>query len=153
MAADSIICLVYINPEGIAKSVLDTIKTQITNGLDSDDGINAWSVHFEEVTLPYRDLLAKARCVTQLDAGCFYILNKDSADKGAVLCVETQVYTDVKGLTYRFPSAASSRKFYLAPEFASAMAVNLSIANMDWEDFSNEFGHAQLKLGEVCKPW
>ena len=52
MAADIVGCLVYINPEGIAESALDTIMTQITNGLDTDNGILARSVQFEEVTLP-----------------------------------------------------------------------------------------------------
>ena len=148
MAADDISCLVYINSEGISKDTLDDIKTKIIKG--EHDEMSGESVHFEESSLPYRDLLAKARAITRLDAGCFYILNKHTADKGAVLCVETQVYTGLKGLTFRYPSAASSRRFYLAPEFANIMAANLSIANNDWEDWSHDFGHAQLKRGEVA---
>ena len=99
---------------------------------------------------PYHTATCKARGTTQLEAGCFYMLNKDTANKGAVLCVETQVYTGLKGLTFRYLSAASSRRLYLAPESANMMAANLSIANMDWEDWSHGFGHAQLKRGEVA---
>lgn len=36
---------------------------------------------------------------------------------------------------------------------AGTMAVNLSIANMDWEDFTSGFGHKELKKGEVSKPF
>lgn len=118
-------CLLYINPEGIDKKLLNSIKSRVLNGPSDDDDHNSDDVHMEYVTLPYHDLLAKARGISDLDAGCFYILNKDSADKGAVLCVEVKCYPDVKGMTYRFPSAATSRKFYLHPEIASVMAVHI----------------------------
>lgn len=146
-------CLVYVNPEGIDADTLNNIKSQVMNGLPSDDGINNDTIHMEETSLHYPDLLAKARAIESLDANCFYVLDKDSSDKGAVLCVEAKLYTDVKGMSYRLPSSATTRRFYLRPEFASAMAVNLSIANMGWEDFDSDFGHAHLKRGEVSKPW
>ena len=151
--AEDMTCLVYINPEGIDKHVLEAIKGKVVHGLDDDDGMNAWSVHFEEVALPYRDLLAMATANKSFYNSCFFILNQESAKKGAVLCCETRSYIDLKGMAFRYPSAASTRRFYLAPAFASAMAVNLSIANMDFEDFSSGFGHAHLRRGEVSEPW
>ena len=150
MAGHNSTCLIYINSEGISKEILNDFKTKILEGPDLD-GMSAQFVHFKESSLSYRDLLAKARETKQLDAGCFFILNKDTANKAAVLCVETQVYTGLKGVTFRCPSAASSRRFYLPAKWASAMAVNLSIANMNWEEFSHDFGHAQLKHGEVAR--
>lgn len=113
-------CLVFVNPEGIHGPDLDHIRSQIVNGLPSDGGINSDTVQMEETTLPYRDLLAMVRARPELQSGCFYILNKDSADKGAVLCVESMTYTNVKGMAFRHPSACTTRRFYLHSEFAGA---------------------------------
>lgn len=79
------------------------------------------------MALPYRDLLAMARANKSFDNSCFYILNQESANKGAVLCCETWSHIDVKGMAVRYPSAASTRRFYLAPAVVLEMAVNLSI--------------------------
>lgn len=147
---EEVICLVYVDPDGIDDAVLSSLKAKIFNGSPSDEGISSWAVTFREASLPYRDLLAMARA-TNLQAECFFILNKDTADKGAVLCVQTEVYTDVKGIGMRRTSAATARRLYLAPEEASSLAVNLSIANSDFEETACDYGPAELKRGVVRK--
>lgn len=146
---EEVICLVYVDPDGIDEAVLSSIKAKILAGYD-DDSMSSWAVTFREASLPYRDLLAMARA-SNLQAECFFILNMDTADKEAVLCVQTEVYTDVKGIGMRRTSAATARRLYLAPEEASSLAVNLSIANSDFEETAWGYGPAQLKRGEVCK--
>ncbi|DBB18875.1 TPA: hypothetical protein ACH3X3_000461 [Trebouxia sp. C0006] len=68
---------------------------------------------------------------------CF-ILNAQSAERGAVLAVETMQWVGEKGIKFWYPSACSSRRFYLAPKQASIMAANIDISNMDWEDFAGQ---------------
>lgn len=60
------------------------------------------------------DLLVMARAIKKLQAECFVILNKDTADKRAVLCVQHHVYTDTKGIGMRRTSAATARRLYLS---------------------------------------
>lgn len=89
MAALELTCLVYINPEGISSRYLRSIKNQITG---SAGGSMADVVYFEECTLPYRNLLAMAQSRAGLqDVHCFFILDRNTADEGAVLCVETKL--------------------------------------------------------------
>ena len=152
---EDLTCLVYVNPEGITQKVLDDIKGKIVYGPDNNHSMNARfeeCVHFE-VALPYCDLLAMARANKCFDNECFYVLNQDAAKEGAVLCCEKWAFVDVKGMDFRYPSAATTCHFYMDPTVASAMAVNLSIAKMDFADFSHDFGHAHLKRGEVSKPF
>ena len=92
--AEDLTCLVYVNPEGIEQKVLDDIKGKIVHGPVNSHSMNARfeeCVHFG-VALPYCDLLAMARANKSFDNKCFYILNQDSAKKGAVLCCETRTY-------------------------------------------------------------
>lgn len=64
------------NPEGVDENVLQDIKDKVTKGLERDNGMCSWCVRFEEVKLPYRDLLAMARESKSLKSSCFYILNQ-----------------------------------------------------------------------------
>lgn len=107
MAVTDTYCLVYINPQGFAQSTLESMKDTILAGVDGDTG----QVMFVETALPFRDLLAKARANSSLDIECFYILDKGGAETGGLLCVETRVHVDVKGMVYRYPSAAATRRF------------------------------------------
>ena len=74
MAALELTCLAYINPEGISRDCLSSIKQQILG--DGSDGM-ADVVQFKECTLPYHDLLAMARSRADLqDAHCFFVWTK-----------------------------------------------------------------------------
>ena len=55
-----------------------------------------------------------------------------------MLAVETMQWVGEKGIKFWYPSACSSRRFYLAPKQASIMAANIDISNMDWEDFAGQ---------------
>lgn len=93
------------------------------------------SVHFEETDCGYSDILAKARSRTE-QLEMFFILNECSAERGAVLAVETRQYVGEKGIEFRYPSACSSRRVFIAAREASLMAGNIDIANMGWEGFA-----------------
>ncbi len=127
-------CVVYVNPRGIAAPTLQKLKEDIMT--EEDDGLPE-TVQFEETDFSYRDILAKARSRTE-ELAIFFILNKCSAERGAVLAVETRQYLGKKGIEFRYPSACSSRRFYIAAKEASIMACNIDMANMDWEDFAEE---------------
>lgn len=63
-----------------------------------------------------------------------------------------QAFAPVKGMTYRNPSAATSRRFYLAFEVVSSTPMGLAVGENEWEDYLQFYGHAQLKRGEVSNP-
>lgn len=72
----------YVNPEGIEESLLQNMKQHILS-----DGLVAEFVVFEETNCArFRDILAQARAdgLTHI----FFILNRASAEKMAVLAVE-----------------------------------------------------------------
>ena len=127
----------YVNSEGIEDRLLQKMKKDI---LASDEpeifGHLADQCHFEETKFTrFRDILAQAR-VDGL-TGTFFILNRASAEKGAVLAVEASQYCDAKGIEYRYSSAASTRRFHIDPKMASSMACNVNIVgNMGWEEWA-----------------
>lgn len=124
--------VVYVNPHGIAAPTLQKMKKDIMT--EEDDGLPE-TVQFEETDSSYRDILAKARSRTE-ELAIFFIPNECSAERGAVLAVETRQYLGEKGIEFRYPSACSSRRFHISPKEASIMACNVHIANMDWEDYA-----------------
>lgn len=89
--------------------------------------------------------MAKAR--SHLDLHMFFVLDEASAKKGAVQAVELRQHLGEKGIEYRYPSASSSRKFYIKPKEASLMACNLDISNMDWDDFAQEVNRFDVYCG------
>ena len=125
-------CVVYVNPHGIPVQVLGKIKQDVLTTEEFDHLSD--SVEFYNTDGTFRDILAKARSRT--DLSIFFILDEASAKKGAVQAVELRQYVGEKGIEFRYPSASSSRRFYIKPKEASLMACNLDIANMDWEDFA-----------------
>ncbi len=126
-------CVVYVNPLGIAAPTLQKLKEDVMTAEENEHLPE--NVQFEETDCDYRDILAKARSRTE-ELAMFFILNALSAERGAVLAVETRQYVGEKGIEFRSPSACSSRRFYLAPKQASMMTCNIDIANMGWEDFA-----------------
>ena len=136
MRVDDDAIVFYVNSEGI-DSHLQMMKKDI---LASDEprtfGYLADHCHFEETKCTrFRDILAQAR--TDGLTGTFFILNKASAEQGAVLAVEATCACGEKGIENRYSSAASTRRFYIDPKMASSMACNLDIAmNMGWEEWA-----------------
>ena len=98
-------CVVYVNPHGIAAPTLQKLKEDIMTE-EEDDGLPE-TVQIEETYFSYRDILAKARSRTE-ELAIFFILNKCSAERGAVLAVETRQYLEKKGIEFWYPSACSS---------------------------------------------
>ena len=103
----------YVNPEGIEDTILTGMKKDI---LASDQsrlfGELAEYCHFEDTKCTrFRDILAQAR----IDGltGTFFMLNRASAEKGAVLAVEATIACGEKGIENRYSSAASTRRFYI----------------------------------------
>ena len=139
-------CVVYVNPHGIAAPTLQKLKEDIMT--EEDDGLPE-TVQFEETDSSYRDILAKARSRTE-ELAIFFILNAHSAERGAVLAVETRQYVGEKVIVFRYPSACSSRRFYLAPKQASIMAANIDISSMDWEDFAGQIERNGVFHGFHC---
>lgn len=129
----------YVNPEGIEKSLLQNMKLDILS-----DGLVAEAVVFEETNCDnFRDFLAQARAngLTHI----FFVLNKASAEKRAVLAVETTHYSgQEKGIEVRYPSAASTRRFYIDPKLAASMGCNLNIGNMGWEEWAECVGRSDV---------
>ncbi|DBA80357.1 TPA: hypothetical protein ACH3X2_007304 [Trebouxia sp. C0005] len=99
-------CVVYVNPLGIAAPTLQKLKKDIMTREEFDHLPE--SVQFEETDCSYRDVVAKARSKTQ-QLGMFFILDERSAEREAVLAVETRQYVGKKGIEFRYPSASSSR--------------------------------------------
>ena len=126
-------CVVYVNPRGIAAPTLQKLKEDIMT--TEDFAHLPENVQFEETDCSYRDILAKARSRTE-QLEIFFILNARSAERGALLAVETRQYVGEKGIEFRYPSACSSRRFHISPKEASIMACNIDIANVDWEDYA-----------------
>ncbi len=126
-------CVVYVNPLGIAAPTLQKLKEEVMTADKSD--FLPQTVQFEETDSSYRDILAKARSRTE-QLEMFFILDQQSAKRGAVLAVETMQYVGEKGMEFRYPSACSSRRFYMAPKKASIMACNIDLGTMHWEDFA-----------------
>ena len=126
-------CVVYVNPLGIAAPTLQKLKEGIMTTEKFE--ILPESVHFEETDRAYRNILAKARSRTE-QLEMFSILNEHSAERGAVLAVDTRQYVGEKGIGFRYPSACSSHRFVIAAREASLMAGNIDIGNMGWEDFA-----------------
>lgn len=110
--------VLYINPQGIARNALAKFKTTFLNSMSGDMFV------VEERSLSFRDLLAKTRHDAReagVDCPGFLVLDKESAAKHAVLFVEASARVDgpsptVKGMECRYPSAATTRKFYCAIE-------------------------------------
>ena len=126
-------CVVYVNPLGVAAPTLQKLKEDILTAEEFEHLPD--SVQFEETDCSYRDILAKARSRTE-QLEMFFILDENSADRGAVLAVETRQYVGEKGIEFRYPSACSSRRFYVAPKEASIVACNIDLANIGWEDYA-----------------
>ena len=93
----------------------------------------AGTVLIQESALSFRDLLAQVRNERQ-DLDCYFILDRISAYKGAVQCVETRQYMGFNGFEFLYPSAACTRKMYVKASIASSVAVNLEQANISWEE-------------------
>lgn len=100
------------------------------------DDLVAEAVVFEETKCArFRDILAQARAdgLTHI----FFVLNRASAEKMAVLAVETTHFSgQEKSIKVRYPSAASTRRFYIDPKMAASMGCNLNIGNMGWEEWA-----------------
>ena len=126
-------CVVYVNPLGIAAPTLQKLKEGIM--ITEKFEILPESVHFEETDRAYRNILTKARSGTE-QLEMFSILNEHSAERGAVLAVDTRQYVGEKGIEFRYPIACSSHRFVTAAREASLMAGNIDIGNMGWEDFA-----------------
>ncbi|DBB18873.1 TPA: hypothetical protein ACH3X3_000459 [Trebouxia sp. C0006] len=112
-------CVVYVNPLGIAAPTLQKLKEDVMTAEELE--YMPENVRFEETDCNYRDILAKAGSRTE-ELAMFFILNTQSAERGAVLAVETKQYVGEKGIDFRYPSACSSHRFYLAPKHTSMMA-------------------------------
>lgn len=119
----------YINPEGIEPATLSRIKDLFF----SEEGADEW-VFVEETSLPFRDLLYKIRqyATGVYGCSCFFILDKESAARLAVHFVEVSDSVGVKGMGERYPSAATTRRFFCAPETAVSHMASIFSACSDW---------------------
>ncbi len=126
-------CVVYVNPDGVAPPTLQDLTEDILT--TEEFGHLPQTIQLEETDGAYRKILAKARSrKEQLEM--FFILDEHSAKRGRVLAVETMQYVGEKGMEFRYPSACSSRRFYMAPKEASLMACNIDLGNLHWEDYA-----------------
>ena len=134
--------VLYIKAQDVSTLFLEQVKKAFFSEL----GIEG-SIAMEETTLAFRDLLAKTRqaanqhvLTTKIshDATnrCFWLLEKHSAAKGAVQCIETYhlPFDHNKGMSIRWPSAATTRKFYAAPERAYNIARCFEIGHTDFDE-------------------
>ena len=129
--------VIYVNPEDIEDPLPQEMKKDI---LASEEprlfGRLAKHRVFEDTKRTrFRDILAQAR--TDGLTGTFFISNRASAEKGAVLAVEATHPCGEKGIENRYSSLASTRRFYLDPKMANGMACNLNMAgNTEWEQWA-----------------
>lgn len=132
----------YVNPEGLEESLLQKMKQDILASAASDAVLE--DVVFAETNCArFRDILAQARAdgLTSI----FFILDRASAQKRAVLAVEPTHYSgEEKGIEVRFPCAASTRKFYIDPKQAASMGCNLNLGNMGWEEWAADVGRGDV---------
>lgn len=112
---------------------MDEFKTTFLN---SGEGGIEHMFAIVETSLPFRDLLAKTRHDAKgagVECPGFLVFDKQAAAKQAVLFVEvSDMLCDVKGMTQRYPSAATTRRFHYAIDQASNHMGGLSIGENDW---------------------
>ena len=136
--------VLYINAQDVSAVFLEHVKTAFFTEVGAET-----SMAMEETTLAFRDLLAKTRkevsqqaltSKNEVNSPCFWLLDKHSAAKGAVQCIETYhlPYDDnsavVKGMSVRWPSAATTRKFYAEPARAYNIACCIEIGHFNFDE-------------------
>ena len=124
--------VLYINPQGASTIVLEQLKTELLAQPGTQDMFG-----MEETILSCRDLLAKTRQEAKLQGEpCpfFWLLDKHSAAKGAVQCIQTYQSICVKGMSIRWPSAAATRTFYAAPERTALTSAYITYGYTDFDE-------------------
>ena len=131
--------IVFMQPNAMSEQNLSSLKQEISFPEGEDE-----EVDFVPLQAPATldDLLQVVRHFQKLTP-YFFIIDQQSAQKNALLAVETDFY-DRTSDQVMFSAAIDTRTFYVAPQTVTTVAQNLFVANLSWEDFEPQ------NADEVC---